>query len=95
MVIPMVIQSTRLVPSGSGQTDAASNVSRENPTDAVRSDAEHLPRNRKVEGSNLSSGSKTAAQRGISGIADGGAATGGHSFELDLRAAGAPARFAT
>ena len=63
MVIPMVIQSTRVVPSGPDQTDAASNVSRENPTGAVRFDWKHLARNRKVVGSNPTSGSKTAGQR--------------------------------
>jgi len=46
MVIPMVIQSIRLHPSGPDQADAASNVSRGNPTSAVRSDWKHLPRNR-------------------------------------------------
>jgi hypothetical protein len=35
MVIPMVIQSIRIVPSGPDQTDAAANVSRRNPTGAV------------------------------------------------------------
>jgi hypothetical protein len=48
MVIPMVIQSTRVVPSGPDQADAASNLSRENPTSAVRFDWKHLPRNRKL-----------------------------------------------
>jgi hypothetical protein len=50
MVIPMVIQLIRLLPSGPGQADAAPTVSRQNPTSTVRSDAEHLARNRKVEG---------------------------------------------
>jgi hypothetical protein len=44
----MVIQSIRLHPSGPDQADAASNVSRENPTSAVRLDWKHPPRNRKV-----------------------------------------------
>jgi hypothetical protein len=48
MVIPMVIQTILLDPSGPDQTDAASNVSRQDPTGAVQSDAEHLARNRKV-----------------------------------------------
>jgi hypothetical protein len=51
MVIPMVIQSTRVVPSGPDQTDAASNVSRQDPISAGRFDAKHLTRNRKVDGS--------------------------------------------
>jgi hypothetical protein len=59
----MVTQSIRLYPSGADQTDAAPNVSSKNPTGAVRFDWKHLARNRKVEGSNPSSGSKTAGQR--------------------------------
>jgi hypothetical protein len=57
MVIPMVIQTILLDPSGPVWTDAAPNVSRQDPTSAVRVDAEHPARNRKVEGSNPSSGS--------------------------------------
>jgi len=53
----MIIQSTRVVPSGPDQTDAASNLSRQDPTSAVRFDADHLARNRKVVGSNPASGS--------------------------------------
>jgi hypothetical protein len=63
MVIPMVIQSTRLLPSGPDQADAAPNVSRENPTGAVRLYWKHLARDRKVVGSNPTSGSKTPGQR--------------------------------
>ena len=65
MVIPMVIQSTRVVPSGPDQTDAASNVSRENPTGPVRLDWKHLPRNRKVEGSTPSSGSTSRSSAAL------------------------------
>jgi hypothetical protein len=57
LIIPMIIQTTELHPSGSDQIDAAPNVSREDPTASVQSDAEHLSRNRKVVGSNPTSGS--------------------------------------
>jgi hypothetical protein len=49
-------------PSGFVWTDGASNVSRPDPSGADQTDAEHPARNRKVEGSNPSSGSKTAGQ---------------------------------
>jgi hypothetical protein len=49
-------------PSGSVWIDEAANVSRLDPTGSVQIDAEHLSRNRKVVGSNPTSGSKTAAQ---------------------------------
>jgi hypothetical protein len=48
MVIPMVIQSTRVLPSRPDQIDAAPNVSRQDPSGADQSDAEHLARNRKA-----------------------------------------------
>jgi hypothetical protein len=51
----MIIQTTELRPWGSDQIDAAPNVSRQNPTSAVQSDAEHLARNRKLAGPSLSS----------------------------------------
>jgi hypothetical protein len=60
LIIPMIIQTILLSPSGSDQIDAAPNVSRHDPSGAVQVDAEHLTRNRKVVGSNPSSGSKTA-----------------------------------
>jgi hypothetical protein len=49
-------------PSVSVWTDEASNVSRPDPSGADQIDAEHPTRNRKVEGSNPSSGSKTLDQ---------------------------------
>jgi hypothetical protein len=58
----MIIQTILLDPSGAVWTDAASNVSRLDPAGAVQVDAEHPTRNRKIEGSNPSSGSKTAGQ---------------------------------
>ena len=58
----MIIQTIRLDPSGAVWTDAAPNVSRQDPTSAVQADAAHLARNRKVVGSNPTSGSKTAGQ---------------------------------
>jgi hypothetical protein len=55
LIIPMIIQTIRLDPSG---TDGASNVSRPDPSGAVQVDAGHPSRKRKVEGSNPTSGSK-------------------------------------
>jgi hypothetical protein len=63
LIIPMIIQTIGLYPSGAVWTDEASNVSRPDPSGALQTDAEHPTRNRKVEGSNPSSGSKTAGQR--------------------------------
>jgi hypothetical protein len=59
----MIIQTILLDPSGAIWTDEAGNVSRLDPSGAVQIDAEHPSRNRKVEGSSPSSGSKTAGQR--------------------------------
>jgi hypothetical protein len=59
----MIIQSILLEPSGAVWTDAAGNVSRPDPSGAVQVDAEHPARNRKVVGSNPTSGSKAAGQR--------------------------------
>jgi hypothetical protein len=64
LIIPMIIQTIGLDPTGAVWTDEASNVSRLDPSGADQADAEHPARNRKVEGSNPSSGSKTADQRG-------------------------------
>jgi hypothetical protein len=58
----MIIQTILLYPSGSDQIDEAPNVSRQDPTSAVQSDTKHLTRNRKVVGSNPTSGSKSAGQ---------------------------------
>ena len=63
MIIPMIIQIIGLGPSGSVWTDKPSNVSRPDRSGAVQVDAEHPSCNRKVVGSNPTSGSKTAAQR--------------------------------
>jgi hypothetical protein len=54
LIIPMIIQTILLYPSGAIWTDASPNVSRQHPASAVQSDAEHLTRNRKVESSNPS-----------------------------------------
>jgi hypothetical protein len=48
----MIIQTILLDPSGAVWTESASNVSRPDPVGAVRFDAEHPARNRKVVGSN-------------------------------------------
>ena len=53
----MIIQTIGLDPSGAVWTDNASNVSSLDPSGADQIDAEHPTRNRKVEGSNPSSGS--------------------------------------
>jgi hypothetical protein len=53
----MILQSTRLDPSGSVWTDEPSNVSSLDPSGADQVDAEHPARNRKVVGSNPTSGS--------------------------------------
>jgi hypothetical protein len=58
LIIPMIIQTILLDPSGAVWTDEASNVSRPDPSGADQIDAEHSSGNRKVEGSNPSSGSK-------------------------------------
>jgi hypothetical protein len=63
LIIPMIIQTIPLYPSGAVWTDRASNVSRPDPSGAVQADAEHPTRNRKVVGSNPTSGSKIAGQR--------------------------------
>jgi hypothetical protein len=62
LIIQMIIQTIVLEPSGAVWTDAASNVSRLDPSGAVQVDAEYPARNRKVVGSNPTSGSKTAGQ---------------------------------
>jgi hypothetical protein len=59
----MIIQTIGLDPSGAVWTDSTSNVSRLDPSEADQADAEHPTRNRKVVGSNPTSGSKTIAQR--------------------------------
>ena len=59
----MIMQTMGLYPSGAVWTDGAANVSRLDPSGAYWIDAEHPARNRKVVGSNPTSGSKTAVQR--------------------------------
>jgi len=63
LIIHLIIQTILLYPSGAVWTDGPSNVSRLDPSGADQIDAEHPSRNRKVEGSNPSSGSKPAGQR--------------------------------
>ena len=58
LIIPMIIQTILLDPSRAIWTDEASNVSRPDPSGADQVDAEHPSRNRKVVGSNPTSGSK-------------------------------------
>ena len=54
LIIPMIIQTIRLDPVW---TDGAANVSRQDPSGADQIDAEHPSGNRKVVGSNPTSGS--------------------------------------
>jgi hypothetical protein len=56
LIIPMIIQTILLYPSGAVWTDEVSNVSRLDPSGAVQVDAEHPSRNRKVVGSSSASG---------------------------------------
>jgi hypothetical protein len=63
LIISMIIQRIGLDPTGAVWTDRASNLSRPDPSGADQADAEHPARNRKVVGSNPTSGSKTAGQR--------------------------------
>ena len=53
----MIIQTILLDPTGAVWTDEAPNVSRLDPSGADQIDAEHPSRNRKVVGSNPTSGS--------------------------------------
>jgi hypothetical protein len=48
LIIPMMIQTIGLDPSGAVWTDEASCVSRLDPSGAIQVDAEHPSRNRKV-----------------------------------------------
>jgi len=54
---PVDLQTIRRDPSGAVWSDEASNVSSPDRSGAIRVDAEHPPRNRKVGGSNPTSGS--------------------------------------
>jgi hypothetical protein len=60
----MIIQTILLDPSGAVWADGASNPSSLDPSGTVQVDAEHPARNRKVVGSNPTSGSISAGQRG-------------------------------
>jgi hypothetical protein len=66
LIIPMIIQSIRLPPSGPDQIDAVPDVSKPDPTGSVQFDAELWSRNRKVLGSNPSSGSVSPGQGSVS-----------------------------
>jgi hypothetical protein len=48
LIIPMIIQTILLDPSGAIWTDGPSNVSRLDPSGAIQADAEHPSRSRKV-----------------------------------------------
>jgi hypothetical protein len=56
LIIHLIIQTISLDPSRAVWTDEASNVSRPDPSGADQADAEHPARNRKVVGSNPTSG---------------------------------------
>jgi hypothetical protein len=55
LIIRLIIQTIRRVPSRSVWIDEASNVSRLDPSGAIQIDAEHPSRKQKVIGSNLAS----------------------------------------
>jgi hypothetical protein len=80
LIIPMIIQTILLDPSGAVWTDEALNVSRPDPSGADQIDAEHPSRNRKGEGSNPSSGSKTAGPRPFLALPSADRQQGGHSL---------------
>jgi hypothetical protein len=65
LIIHLIIQTILLYPSGAVWTDELPNMSRLDPSRAVQVDAEYPTRNRKVVGSNPTSGSKTAGQRAL------------------------------
>jgi hypothetical protein len=48
LIIPMIIQTILLYPSGAVWTDDAAHVSRLDPSGAIQADAEHPSRNPKV-----------------------------------------------
>jgi hypothetical protein len=58
LIIRLIIQTILLDPSGAVWIDDAGNVSRLDPSGTDQIDAEHPSRNRKVVGSNPTSGSK-------------------------------------
>jgi hypothetical protein len=89
LIIRLIIQTILLYPSGAVWTDEPSNVSSLDPSGAVQADAEHPSRNRKVVGSNPTSGSKTAGQRGCRALLIGHGQQAVIPLGLD-RAAGAP-----
>jgi|SRR5215207_408865 hypothetical protein len=94
LIIRLIIQTILLYPSGAVWTDGPSNVSRLDPSGADQADADHPTRNRKVEGSNPSSGSKTAGQRVCLALPR----ASGNQAVIPLVghcAAGVPPRFAT
>jgi hypothetical protein len=63
LIIRLIIQTILLDPTGAVWTDEPSNVSRLDPSGADQIDAENPTRNRKVVGSNPTSGSISAAER--------------------------------
>jgi hypothetical protein len=84
LIIPLIIQTISLDPSEAFWTDGASNVSRLDPSGTDQVDAEHPSRNRKVVGSNPTSG--TAGLPCVDTEPDqliaGGAAMAGHQREM-------------
>jgi len=56
LIIPMIIQTIGLDPSRAVWTESASNLSRPDPSGTDQIDAEYPSRNRKVVGSNPTSG---------------------------------------
>jgi hypothetical protein len=63
LIIHLIIQTILLYPSGAVWTDDAAHVSRLDLSGADQIDAKHPTRNRKVVGSNPTSGSISAGER--------------------------------
>jgi hypothetical protein len=62
LIIRLIIQTILLYPSRAIWTESASNMSSLDPSGAVQADAEHPSRNRKVVGSNPTSGPITRSK---------------------------------
>jgi hypothetical protein len=63
LIIPMIIQTSRLEPSGAVWTDEASNVNRLDPSGADQIDVEHQATDRAVGGSDSSRRAKRQVRR--------------------------------
>jgi hypothetical protein len=64
LIIPMIIQTILLDPSGAVWTDEAPNVSRPDPSGAIQIDANHPTRKRKAAPNPLCFAAETVASSG-------------------------------